>query len=157
METALEEIQGPGYEDDLNKDLKPWIPRARFLEISDFLDKTIEDHEILNSKQDEEEVLRIFHVVDEDGSGFIEADEVERMAEKLKIALTQEEKDGLLRLVEDDCKGAMNFDEFYNWYSRFKPSVKYNEAQEEHEERIENPLAEGHDGEGVEVELEPLT
>jgi hypothetical protein len=60
----------------------------------------------------------------------------------LKIALAEHEKDELMRLVEDECNGALDFDEFYKWYQHFKPTVLFEEDDEEVNEDKDDPLTE---------------
>ena len=129
VEEAMSKVKG--YEDDLDPRLKSWVPRDRFVEMTDLVQSHIEEFEHRMTKKGEEVVRSIFMKVDEDGSGFIEPDEVERMAENLQIAMTEEEKVELLMIVEDECSGAMNFDEFYEWYKRFKPTVTYDEQSQQ--------------------------
>jgi len=134
QENAL--VKMKGYEEDLDPLLPPWVPRTRFLEMTALLEKLIDQYELMASKKGKEAVRQIFMKVDEDGSGFIEADEVEHMADNLRIAMSDDEKLDLLMIVEEQCAGAMNFDEFYAWYMRFKPTEAWDESREEELVRV---------------------
>merc|ERR1712070_1250717 len=119
-----------------------WVARVRFEEIADRVNQEIDNFELLAQKASEDECRKIFEKIDTDGSGFIEADEVEAIVDVLKIALAEHEKDELMRLVEDECNGALDFDEFYKWYQHFKPTVLFEEDDEEVNEDKDDPLTE---------------
>jgi len=127
-EIAAKEIKG--YEDDLNREISAWIPRDRFSEIDDHLTNVILEHEQMMRKQSEDAVRELFFLVDEDGSGFIEPDEVDGLVDKLQIALNRNEKADLIDMINQDCDGSMGFAEFYQWYVNFNPTEKYTAKEE---------------------------
>jgi len=109
------------YQQELDTTAKSWVSRDLFFEMNEHINNYIEAYELQKSKSTKEEVLLLFDKVDADGSGFVEADEVELMIEELGVIMDDKQKNAMLSLIEEDCDGSMSFDEFYKWYKEFKP------------------------------------
>mmetsp|Transcript_5591 Transcript_5591/g.8791 ORF Transcript_5591/g.8791 Transcript_5591/m.8791 type:complete len:323 (-) Transcript_5591:65-1033(-) len=62
------------------------------------------------------EVHKLFNIVDEDGSGLIDQDEMARLLNSLGKALPQEEIDDGFAKIDTDSSGGIDYDEFYTWY-----------------------------------------
>mmetsp|Transcript_30842 Transcript_30842/g.65162 ORF Transcript_30842/g.65162 Transcript_30842/m.65162 type:complete len:366 (+) Transcript_30842:280-1377(+) len=62
------------------------------------------------------EVHKLFNIVDEDGSGFIEKDEMASLLNSLGKPLPEGEIEEGFAKLDEDSSGHIDFDEFYSWY-----------------------------------------
>jgi Ca2+-binding EF-hand superfamily protein len=62
------------------------------------------------------EVQKLFNIVDVDGSGVIDKDEMAHLLQSLGLTLSVEEIDVGFAKLDKDSDGAVDFDEFYQWY-----------------------------------------
>mmetsp|Transcript_5444 Transcript_5444/g.9914 ORF Transcript_5444/g.9914 Transcript_5444/m.9914 type:complete len:86 (-) Transcript_5444:83-340(-) len=66
--------------------------------------------------------LPVFDMVDEDGSGLIDQEEMTRLLNSLGKILSQEEIDKGFAKLDKDSSGSIDFDEFYTWYKEVQES-----------------------------------
>jgi calmodulin len=62
------------------------------------------------------EVQKLFDVVDDDGSGLIDKEEMSQLLASLGKSFPQEEIDKGFAKLDKDSSGQIDFDEFYAWY-----------------------------------------
>ena len=62
------------------------------------------------------EVQKLFNVIDVDKSGIIEKDEMAHLLQSLGVTLSVEEIDIGFAKLDKDSDGAIDFNEFYQWY-----------------------------------------
>lgn len=62
------------------------------------------------------EVHKLFNIVDEDDSGFIDREEMAHLLNSLGKTLPQEKVDEGFAKLDTDSSGSIDFDEFYTWY-----------------------------------------
>ena len=63
------------------------------------------------------EVKKLFDVVDQDASGFIDRDEMSDLLSKLgRTDLAREEIDATFVKLDTDGSGRIEFEEFFQWY-----------------------------------------
>lgn len=62
------------------------------------------------------EVQKLFDVVDDDGSGLIDKEEMVRLLSSLGKMIPQDEIDEGFAKLDKDSSGHIDFDEFYAWY-----------------------------------------
>jgi len=60
----------------------------------------------------EEEIVEAFKVFDREGNGFISAADVRHVMSNLGEKITDEEMDEMLREVDVDCDGNIDYEEF---------------------------------------------
>jgi calmodulin len=61
-------------------------------------------------------VQKLFNVVDADGSGIIDKDEMAHLLQSLGVALSKEEIVIGFAKLDADSDGGVDFDDFYQWY-----------------------------------------
>jgi len=66
----------------------------------------------------EAEVHKLFNIVDEDGSGLIDKDEMGHLLNSLGKQLSPQEIDEGFAELDQDSSGHVDFNEFYSWYKR---------------------------------------
>lgn len=62
------------------------------------------------------EVHKLFNIVDEDASGYIDKEEMSRLLNTLGKSLSEEGIDEGFAKLDKDSSGNIDFDEFYTWY-----------------------------------------
>lgn len=77
-------------------------------------DSDVDDDELKSFRR--AEVQKLFNVVDVDGSGIIDKDEMAHLLQGLDLTLSVEEIDIGFAKLDTDSDGAVDFDEFYQWY-----------------------------------------
>jgi len=77
-------------------------------------DSDIDEEELKEFRRTE--VQKLFEIVDEDDSGFIEKDEMANLLCSLGKPLPQEDIDDGFAKLDKDSSGRIDFDEFYSWY-----------------------------------------
>jgi len=63
------------------------------------------------------EVHNLFNMVDEDGSGWIDQEEMANLLNSLGKSLSQDELDDGFAKLDKDGSGTIDFGEFYTWYN----------------------------------------
>ena len=58
----------------------------------------------------------MFRMVDADGSGSLDREEVRVLGEQLGTPLVQSELDAAMRAMDEDGSGSVDFEEFYEWW-----------------------------------------
>ena len=71
------------------------------------------------------EAVEMFNSVDVDGGGTLDIDEVRQLGEKLGFEFTGSELDSAWKLMDMDGSGAVDFGEFYKWWSVRKQRGDY--------------------------------
>ena len=66
------------------------------------------------------EAYRHFEDVDEDGSGFLERDEIKRLAHAVGQELGEHELDEAMKEMDADGSGEVDFEEYYAWWQAMK-------------------------------------
>eukprot|EP00924_Labyrinthula_sp_SR-Ha-C_P006738 snap_masked-scaffold_29-processed-gene-3.0-mRNA-1 protein AED:0.03 eAED:0.05 QI:0/-1/0/1/-1/1/1/0/172 len=82
------------------------------------------------SKEEIQELQEIFNLVDTDGGGSISNEELRELMQTLGINATQEEVDNMVREIDQDANGEIDFDEFVAVMSRKVKSYTKEEALE---------------------------
>ena len=72
----------------------------------------------------------VFDLVDKDKSGAIEMEEVEELTQLLGMDLTRDEVELLVREIDKDGNGEVDFEEFYDWWTSDKESSVLKKAQD---------------------------
>ena len=57
-----------------------------------------------------------FHMFDQDGSGFIDKDELKAVTRELAAPLSNTEVDAAMKLIDVDGSGEADYREFKHWY-----------------------------------------
>ena len=78
-------------------------------------DSDIEEEELETFRQ--AEVHKLFNIVDEDNSGYIDRQEMASLLNSLGKTLPQDEIDEGFAKLDKDSSGSIDFDEFYSWYN----------------------------------------
>jgi Ca2+-binding EF-hand superfamily protein len=73
---------------------------------------------------DEEELRQLFGQIDEDGSGFLDREEVATLSERLGAPLTKVKLDAAMADMDEDGSGEVDFEEFTEWWGRVKDLIK---------------------------------
>jgi ribosomal protein L12E/L44/L45/RPP1/RPP2 len=88
--------------------------------------KEAEEAEAKEEEEDDEddEELRklraLFDMVDADGSGELDREEVSRLSKDMGAALSDAELDTAMSKMDQDGSGLVDFDEFRSWYYAFQ-------------------------------------
>ena len=62
-----------------------------------------------------EQVGELFDSIDDDGSGFLDHHEMQRLLRKMGIDLTEDAVTAIVKIVDVDCSGSICQDEFMSW------------------------------------------
>jgi Ca2+-binding EF-hand superfamily protein len=65
----------------------------------------------------EDEMKRVFEQFDANKDGVISSDELSRFMDHLGFAHSEEDVQALVKAVDDDCNGTVDFNEFYSLYA----------------------------------------
>jgi Ca2+-binding EF-hand superfamily protein len=88
-----------------------------------------EQKKIQLSEQDVQEFREIFNLIDTDGSGCISPEELGALIEQVGLKITQEELDEMVREIDVDGSGEIDFHEFLETMSRdINPNYSPNEV-----------------------------
>ncbi|CAD8103097.1 unnamed protein product [Paramecium sonneborni] len=66
--------------------------------------------------QSKTELHQVFKSFDKDGSGYVDKQELQAIAQQLNQEISQEEIDKLMGVVDINKDGQISFDEFWNWW-----------------------------------------
>lgn len=84
----------------------------------DFNRENIQHEKIKLSEQDVQEFQEIFNLIDTDGSGCISPEELGALIEQVGLKITQEELDEMVKEIDIDNSGEIDFHEFLETMSR---------------------------------------
>jgi ribosomal protein L12E/L44/L45/RPP1/RPP2 len=89
--------------------------------------KEAEEAEAKEEEEDDEEedeelrkLRALFDMVDADGSGELDREEVSRLSKDMGAALSDAELDTAMSKMDQDGSGLVDFDEFRSWYYAFQ-------------------------------------
>ena len=89
----------------------------------------------LTAKRLEKQARRLFTSVDDDGSGLLDADEVQLLAKKLGLEMTQEDAQQAMETMDTDASGEVDFTEFFCWFKKTVMDVAREEEEDEDDEQ----------------------
>ena len=73
--------------------------------------------------------------MDDDGSGLLDADEVQLLAKKLGLEMTQEDAQQAMETMDTDASGEVDFTEFFCWFKKTVMDVAREEEEDEDDEQ----------------------
>ncbi|KAL4369221.1 hypothetical protein GQ457_05G013410 [Hibiscus cannabinus] len=65
-----------------------------------------------------QELMKAFHIIDQDNNGKISAQDIERIADELGVNLTEKEIQDMIEEADRDKDGEVNMDEFMGMMKR---------------------------------------
>ncbi|GMI86452.1 centrin2, CALMODULIN20, CENTRIN 1 [Hibiscus trionum] len=72
----------------------------------------------IGERDTKEELMKAFHIIDQDNNGKISAQDIERIANELGVNLTQKDIQDMIGEADRDKDGEVNMDEFMRMMKR---------------------------------------